>query len=143
MPIAKPGLVCQALVPPLRTIFSRFGLFLPEIVPIFACKSLIHNHKPTFLISLGNKKNIRMSKKLRIGSWDWHLPKSRWARIIVGIGLIFGGILGFLPVLGFWMVPLGFLVLSIDLPIVRRWRRKLTVWWHNRRDRKKHLQRTY
>ena len=83
-----------------------------------------------------------MSKKLQIGSWDWHLPKSRWARIFVGIGLIFGGILGFLPILGFWMVPLGFLVLSIDLPVVRRWRRKLTAWWHNRQDRKKHLQRT-
>jgi len=25
-------------------------------------------------------------------------------------------------------------VLSIDIPIVRRWRRQLAVWWH--RDRK-------
>jgi hypothetical protein len=32
------------------------------------------------------------------------------------------------------MIPLGLLVLSVDIPIVRRWRRKLAVWWH--RDRK-------
>ena len=43
------------------------------------------------------------------------------------------GLLGFLPVLGFWMLPLGLLVLSVDFPIVRRWRRQLTVWWHRRK----------
>jgi hypothetical protein len=32
------------------------------------------------------------------------------------------------------MIPLGLLVLSVDIPIVRRWRRQLAVWWH--RDRK-------
>jgi hypothetical protein len=37
-------------------------------------------------------------------------------------------------VVGFWMIPLGLLVLSVDIPIVRRWRRKLALWWH--RDRK-------
>jgi hypothetical protein len=25
------------------------------------------------------------------------------------------------------------LVLSVDLPIVRRWRRQLTVWWHRKK----------
>ena len=44
--------------------------------------------------------------------------------IVLSVG---GGLLGFLPVLGFWMIPLGFLVLSVDLPAVRRWRRKITV----------------
>jgi hypothetical protein len=33
------------------------------------------------------------------------------------------------------MIPLGLLVLSVDVPIVRRWRRQLAVWWH--RDRKR------
>jgi hypothetical protein len=41
--------------------------------------------------------------------------------------------LGFLPILGFWMLPLGFLVLSHDLPFARRLRRRLAVWWHRRR----------
>ena len=61
------------------------------------------------------------------------MPRSRVGRIIVGILLIICGLLGFLPVLGFWMVPLGLLVLSQDLPFVRRQRRRLTVWWARRR----------
>jgi hypothetical protein len=61
------------------------------------------------------------------------LPRSRAGRIGLGSALMFGGVLGFLPILGFWMVPLGFLVLSQDLAIVRRWRRRFTVWWARRR----------
>ncbi len=57
----------------------------------------------------------------------------RILRVIVGILLLLGGILGFLPILGFWMIPLGLMVLSYDLPIVRRWRRRLEVWWGRRR----------
>ncbi len=74
-----------------------------------------------------------MAHKIRIFDRHWHLPKSKPIRIGIGILLVVGGIVGFLPVLGFWMIPLGLLVLSIDLPIVRRWRRQLTVWWHRRK----------
>ncbi len=45
----------------------------------------------------------------------------------LGAALIIGGVLGFLPVLGFWMIPLGLLILSVDLPSVRRKRRQWTV----------------
>ncbi len=48
-------------------------------------------------------------------------------RLILGLILIFGGFLGFLPILGFWMLPLGLIVLSVDFPLIRRWRRALTV----------------
>ena len=51
----------------------------------------------------------------------------------MGIVLIFGGLLGFLPILGFWMLPLGFIVLSHDMPMVRRWRRRFAVWWTRKR----------
>jgi hypothetical protein len=78
--------------------------------------------------------DTRMAHKVRIFDRHWHLPRSKPIRIGLGILLIAGGLLGFLPVLGFWMIPLGLLVLSIDIPIVRRWRRQLAVWWH--RDRK-------
>ena len=74
-----------------------------------------------------------MAHKVRLFDRHWHLPKSRPIRIGLGIVLIACGLLGFLPVLGFWMLPLGFLVLSVDIPIVRRWRRQLTVWWHRRK----------
>lgn len=55
------------------------------------------------------------------------IPKSRIGRIIVGVLLCIGGILGFLPVLGFWMFPLGLFVLSVDFPVVRRFRRNMGV----------------
>ena len=75
-----------------------------------------------------------MSKGIRIGNRRIALPASRLARVLIGCLLIVGGLLGFLPILGFWMIPLGLLVLSVDLPMVRRWRRRLTVWWHRRKE---------
>ena len=63
----------------------------------------------------------------------------RWLRLGIGVLLLLGGILGFLPIVGFWMFPLGLLVLSYDLPLVRRWRRRLEVRglrrWRARRNR--------
>ncbi len=54
-------------------------------------------------------------------------------RIAIGVGLIVLGILGFLPILGFWMIPLGLLVLSYEFAAVRRRRRRLVVWWERRK----------
>lgn len=65
------------------------------------------------------------------------LPGSPVIRVILGILLVIGGILGFLPVLGFWMIPLGMVVLSVDLPSIRRLRRQIEVkalrWWRARK----------
>jgi hypothetical protein len=55
------------------------------------------------------------------------LPGNRLLRVVLGAVLIIGGLLGFLPILGFWMVPLGLIVLSVDSPVVRRFRRNVTV----------------
>ncbi len=76
-----------------------------------------------------------MTKKhsVRLGKYRVNLPGSRILRISLGVLLILGGFLGFLPLLGFWMVPLGLLVLSIDFAIARHWRRRLEIWWGNRR----------
>lgn len=70
---------------------------------------------------------------VKLGNIELRLPGSRILRVCIGLALILGGCLGFLPVLGFWMVPLGLLVLSIDFAIARRWRRRLEIWWGNRR----------
>ena len=43
-------------------------------------------------------------------------------RFALGLLLICGGILGFLPILGFWMLPLGFMVAAMDVRLYRRWR---------------------
>jgi|GEM_PF-1142754 len=40
-------------------------------------------------------------------------------RIIIGVALLAGGVLWFLPILGIWMVPLGIAVLAIDIPWMR------------------------
>ena len=40
--------------------------------------------------------------------------------LALGLALIAGGLFGFLPVLGFWMLPLGTLVIGEDIPPVRR-----------------------
>ncbi len=66
---------------------------------------------------------------VRIGSRKFELPRSRLLRIVIGSLLILFGIFGFLPIVGFWMIPLGLLVLSIDIPAVRRWRRRVAVWF--------------
>ena len=42
---------------------------------------------------------------------------ARWAAALV---LIAGGCLGFLPILGFWMLPLGLILIAQDVPILRR-----------------------
>ncbi|SIQ81925.1 hypothetical protein SAMN05880590_107332 [Rhizobium sp. RU35A] len=74
--------------------------------------------------------------RLRIGRFETPMPQSRAGRIVLGAGLVGGGCLGFLPVLGFWMIPLGLIVLSQDLAFVRRRRRRLSVWWARRRTGK-------
>jgi len=69
-----------------------------------------------------------------LGKKKIKLPGSPVLRQIIGGLLLLGGMLGFLPVLGFWMIPLGFLVLSVDNPPIRRLRRQLEVWWGRRRQ---------
>jgi hypothetical protein len=46
-------------------------------------------------------------------------PDAVWVRIPLAIGLMIGGVLGFLPVLGFWMLPLGLALFAMDLPFLR------------------------
>ena len=70
--------------------------------------------------------------RVNIGGRSFDLPSSRLFRMGVGIVLILFGLLGFLPVVGFWMIPLGMFVLSIDLHWARRLRRRFSVWFSRR-----------
>ena len=62
-------------------------------------------------------------------------------RLPLGLLLIAGGFLAILPVFGLWMIPLGLVILAIDLPALRpfvsatiiRLRRKWAVWQHKGR----------
>lgn len=59
-----------------------------------------------------------------------------WGRVKIGFGLrtvigmifVIGGVLGFLPVLGFWMIPVGLVLIALDVPPLRR---RLRSWPHN------------
>lgn len=42
-------------------------------------------------------------------------------RSVLGLVLITGGVFGFLPVLGFWMIPLGVAVVALDVKPILRW----------------------
>jgi hypothetical protein len=52
---------------------------------------------------------------------DWlRAPRRWWLRIPAGVLLMLGGVFSFLPVLGIWMLPLGALLLSQDIPWLKR-----------------------
>jgi hypothetical protein len=44
---------------------------------------------------------------------------SVWVRIPAGVALTAGGVLGFLPIVGFWMAPLGLALIAQDVPFMR------------------------
>lgn len=41
-------------------------------------------------------------------------------RSILGLAFMVGGMFGFLPILGFWMLPLGMALIALDFPPTRR-----------------------
>ncbi len=47
-------------------------------------------------------------------------PRAVWLRIPIALLFIGGGFLGFLPILGFWMLPVGVLLLAHDVPVILR-----------------------
>jgi hypothetical protein len=81
---------------------------------------------------MGIMEDTRPGDSVKLGNRRLPLPRSRLLRVAIGILLVLCGFVGFLPILGFWMVPLGLLILSIDIPRVRRWRRRFAVWFSRR-----------
>ena len=53
-------------------------------------------------------------------------------RSLIGIGFMVGGVFGFLPVLGFWMLPLGAAFVALDIPFMRH---KIEDWMVSLRAR--------
>lgn len=75
------------------------------------------------------------------------LRRDSWfpVRFPLALILIAGGLFSFLPFLGIWMLPLGLLLLAVDLPVLRgpisaliiRGRRKARLLAHRWRDRRR------
>jgi hypothetical protein len=68
-------------------------------------------------------------------------PGSRWVRWPAALLFILGGVVWFLPVVGFWMLPLGLILLAEDVPPLRRWLvgvlMSAEAWWHRWRARQR------
>jgi hypothetical protein len=71
------------------------------------------------------------------GTLHWvRNPRAWWIRLPLGLLMIVSGFLGFLPVLGFWMLPLGLLLIALDVPLLQkpvasaiiRGRQKIRKW---------------
>ena len=55
-------------------------------------------------------------------------PKRRLLRLSVGGLLIIGGCFFFLPILGLEMIPIGLLLIAIDVPVLRRPVAHMVAW---------------
>jgi hypothetical protein len=55
--------------------------------------------------------------------WGRHVPPG--VRSVLGILLVAAGFVGFLPILGFWMAPVGAVLIALDIPPLRR---RLSRW---------------
>jgi hypothetical protein len=76
------------------------------------------NRKPSSYTQRIKRMNQRFLVRMR----RFLPPGTRW---VVGLMLIIGGIFGFLPVLGFWMIPLGLGVAALDIKPIIQWLRGL------------------
>lgn len=66
------------------------------------------------------KRTIRIVARVR--HWTrGHVPFG--LRLPLGLVIIAGGFLGFLPILGFWMIPVGIAVAALDVAPMWRWAR--------------------
>jgi len=59
-------------------------------------------------------------------------PAASLLRLPLAVLFIIGGIFSFLPVLGVWMLPLGVLLIAVDVALVRRWVVKSWPWVESR-----------
>jgi hypothetical protein len=69
-------------------------------------------------------------------------PEARWVRLPLGALFILGGLLWFLPVVGIEMLPIGLLLIALDVPFLRKPVGRATLWlerkWAALRRRWKH-----
>lgn len=63
----------------------------------------------------------RLRRRIQVWAGRYLPPGTR---LVVGLALMVGGVFGFLPVIGFWMLPLGIAVAAMDVAPICRWFRR-------------------
>jgi hypothetical protein len=63
-------------------------------------------------------------------------PSSGFVRIPLALLLIVGGLVGFLPILGFWMIPLGLALLAQDVPFLQKPMAHVIRWVADKLERR-------
>lgn len=77
--------------------------------------------------SLHRKRWMIANAYLMLRKGERYLPMI--VRSILGLVLVAFGLLGFLPILGFWMIPLGLALVALDIPPLKHWMiRRLQSW---------------
>lgn len=72
-------------------------------------------------------------------------PQARWIRLPIGLACIASGFFWYLPVVGVEFIPLGLLLIAIDVPFLRKPVAAFTIWledkwealrdwWHRKRQ---------
>ena len=74
-----------------------------------------------------------VTTRVRRGFHRLRSHPNHWLRRSIGILLMIGGLLWFLPVLGLWMLPLGLVLFLGDGPAYRRLRKRFVAWRRERR----------
>ncbi|MCQ8277174.1 hypothetical protein NFI95_01745 [Acetobacteraceae bacterium KSS8] len=70
----------------------------------------------------------RLPQRIRKAVTWLRRPEAKWVRIPAGVLLICGSVLAILPVFGLWMLPLGVVLLSEDVPPLRRLTGRCLAW---------------
>jgi hypothetical protein len=95
-----------------------------------------HHHHPAVHQRKFDRLLARLQARLprRAGrAMAWLIsPAASLLRLPLAVLFIIGGIFSFLPVLGVWMLPLGILLIAVDVALVRRWVVKTWPWVESR-----------
>ncbi|UDL94169.1 hypothetical protein LGH83_16800 [Lichenihabitans sp. PAMC28606] len=91
------------------------------------------DHSPATDLSAAWDDRVRRSltllpDRVRRGVEWLRVPSRRWLRLVAGCLLILGGCLSILPVLGLWMLPLGFALLGEDFPPLKPRLERVALW---------------
>ena len=129
----------------------------PPFEPLIPAPILVHDPQPD-LTPMTRRPRDPAAERLRrqfdrfrraapaLDRWILWLQarRARLVRVPLAVLFIIGGVFSVLPFLGVWMLPLGLMLLAVDLPVLRgpvasviiRMRRRIEIWrrwWRARR----------